>query len=167
MTFLEQLLISGAVWGVIAAGVGAFIAQWLSRRTKISEFRQAWIDDLRQDIADYVGASQRWFRKWEELNELDGLDSSPKRGIREPKELFPIANEAMIILWRIRLRLNPRENRYKTQDDQFLACLDDLLNPGKFAPEPRTRWLQLANDAVEKGREILKREWEVTKGKRG
>lgn len=133
----------------------------MSRVIKISEFRQAWIIDLRRDISDYIGAAQRWFRKYDELNDPD-LGSS-ERGRREGAELFPIANEALVILRRIKLRLNPRANRDKAEDDAFLRSLDDLLNPGKLDEQHlEPSWHKLADQTVGQAREILKREWEMT-----
>ena len=42
--------------------------------------------------------------------------------------------------------------------------LDALLNPGKIAPPQReAAWAKVAEEAMEDAREILKREWEVTK----
>lgn len=155
------------LWGTAAPYVAAAVAAaavltaaWISHSGKISEFRQSWINDLRRDIADYAGAAEKWFRKWDEIN---ALESAEKRA-REREELFPQANAARVILWRIRLRLNPRENRYKAEDDAFLQSLLDLLNPGKVDPRnPDSSWLGLADRSVELAREILKREWQVTK----
>lgn len=162
MPDIPQLLWTTALWGVVAAVAAAAIGGWLTRTVKISEFRQAWINDLRKDIADYVGAAQRWFRKYEELNDLDPTTSG--KADRERKELFPITNKSRVMLWRIKLRFNPHDNRYKTQDDTFLQSLDDLLNPGKLVPpQLEASWSKLADQAVEQGRVILKREWEVTK----
>ena len=73
---------------------------------KISEFRQKWIDDLRNDISAYVGAAEKWFRKWDEINPLP----SEKKEKREREDLFPIANDARVILHRIKLRFNPEDN---------------------------------------------------------
>jgi hypothetical protein len=146
--------------GVVAAFAGATISAWVSRSIKISEFRQAWINDLRRDISDYVGAAERWFRKWDELNLLP----QEQKLAREHTELFPIANDARVILRRIRLRFNPLPNSYKAQDDRFLHNLGELLNPGRAAPpDPEASWPHFADEVVEQAREILKREWEVTK----
>jgi hypothetical protein len=147
---------------VIAALVSGFISGLFARNVKISKFRQTWINELRKDVADYIGAAHRWIRKYEQINHLE---QNPDRLELERKELLPISNEARVILWRIRLRINPRQdNPDKKQDDAFLKCLDDLLNPGKIPPPNlEASWLVLANGAVEKAREILKREWEVTK----
>lgn len=159
---LWNLVLTTAIWGVISAVSAAAVAGRLTRSVKISEFRQNWIIELRKDIADYVGAAWKWFRSYEELNDI--LDNDKKIKM-EREKLFPIANEARVILWRIRMRINPRGNNpNKAQDDRFLNGLDDLLNPGKLDERNlEASWVRLADDAVEQAREILKREWEVTK----
>jgi hypothetical protein len=144
-----------ALWSGVATALGAVVAAWLTRRTKISEFRQAWINDLRKDIADYIGASDRWMGARDELNSATH---------KERQNLVPgaqtLSNEARVILHRIELRLNPRENRYRQDDEIFLDSLKALLDPQAAAAKP---WRELADDAVMLGRELLKREWEVTK----
>ena len=156
--------IGAAILAAAAALSAAIIAGRISHATKISEFRQTWIDNLRKDIADYVGISHRWIRKYEELNDLPPSDQ--KRD-KERIELFPIVNDARVLLWRIRMRLNPRENKYKVQDDALLRDLLDLLNPGRLPPDQQieTAWIERADNVVEKTRELLKREWEVTKSR--
>jgi hypothetical protein len=155
-------LLTTTMWVAIAAVVAACIAAWISRSIKVSEFRQEWINDLRKDIADYVGLAERWVRKYEEINDINPND--PRREVKERDELFPIANETSVVLRRIRMRFNPRPNRHKIEDDDFLQSLADLLNPGKLTPQQSyASWSVLASSAVEMAREILKREWEVTK----
>lgn len=150
-----------ALWSGVAIGLGAIFAAWLTRTTKISEFRQAWINDLRKDIADFMGVAERWIRKWDELNTLELIE---ERNKRIEKEAVPIANEARIILYRIQLRFNPRPNKYKEEDDAFLDSLLDLLDPQKLIPDQLdSSWHNLAKKSIERGRELLKREWEVTK----
>jgi len=157
--WISPTAIIAVIAAVIAAGA-AITAAWISRSIKISEFRQKWIDDLRNDISAYVGVAEEWFRKWEEINPLP----SEEKERRARDEEFQIANKAGVILWRIKQRFNPEINPYKSQDDEFLQSLVDLLNPGKVAPgNIGPSWQHLADDAVEKARKILKREWEVTK----
>jgi hypothetical protein len=154
--------------GVVAAVIAAIITGRISRSIKISEFRQAWINDLRKDIADYIGAAHKWVRKYEQANDLVEPDKQEEKARMERGELLSIHNEALVILSRIKLRFNPRKNRYKKDDDNFLSALDNLLDPSKPAPRSEvssleTNWLKLANEAVETARVILKREWEITK----
>ena len=163
-------MVNGTVgfWPIFATLVAAFVGALalfatasVSHSSKISEFRQAWINDLRKDISDFIGVAEQWFRKWDELNDLRSHD---EKSARIPQESIPLSNEARVILNRIKMRFNPRANKYKLQDDAFLMLLNSLLDPGKLAPPDfDTSWRRLADDAVEKAREILKREWEVTK----
>ena len=149
------------MWELPQLGRSLQSSQHISRQIKVSEFRQAWIKELRADIADYTGVAYRWVQKYVELKDYREAD----KGIRGRAELLPIVNEALVILRRIRLRFNPRDdNPHKIQDDAFLQSLANLVEPGK--PDPHhflTSWEQLADQAVEQAREILKREWEVTK----
>lgn len=46
-----------AIGPIIAAIIGAVVALVsliISKESKLSEFRQAWIDSLRQEIADFL-----------------------------------------------------------------------------------------------------------------
>lgn len=157
MVIVFKLLLGG----VVAAVVAAIIAGRISHRTKVSEFRQAWIDGLRNDIADYIGAAEQWFQKYSELNDIPDMHEKSSRVV---SELYPIGNTALVILYRIKLRINPRNNLYKKDDDLFLSRLSDLQDPGKLDPNQLDySWRCLADAAVEQGREILKREWQVTK----
>ena len=89
------------VWGGVAAAAvtasAAIGSAWISRQIKIAEFRQAWINELRKDIADYTGVAYRWFHKFHELEELNPED----RTVEVRTELVPIVNEANVILRRI------------------------------------------------------------------
>jgi hypothetical protein len=153
-----------AFGGVVAGIIAQVISGRISRSVKISEFRQKWIDALREDVASYIGATHKWVRKYEEINDIIAIE---ERDQKDRGELLPIQNEALVILSRIKLRINPNKNRYKKEDDTFLLALEKLLNPGKLPPiDPATievSWHEAAGEAIELARRILKREWEVTK----
>lgn len=134
-----------------AAGVCvAAVTGGLSRRLKISEFRQAWINDLRNDVADYLGRTQKWFYAYGKQE--------------EDWKLFNMGNEASVILYRIQMRINPNENEYKKDDDAFLAALLTLRSPGAVPPlAADTHWAEVSVEVISKARRLLKREWEITK----
>jgi hypothetical protein len=48
-----QIVFGGVVAGIIAQVISGRI----SRSVKVSEFRQKWIDALREDVAVYIGAT--------------------------------------------------------------------------------------------------------------
>ncbi len=155
-------IVLGGVGAAVITAAASFTSAYISHEIKISEFRQAWINDLRKDIADYTGAAEKWFQKYNEINPHKTEHDIWVRRIRE--ELIPIANEANVLLRRIRLRINPRDNSNKVADDEFLQSLANLIDPQKLDHRHLvSSWEKLTGDAVERGREILKREWEVTK----
>lgn len=154
------------IWSSVAAGLGAVLGSTiggrLSRKTKIAEFRQEWINDLREDVAEYIGISEKWIQAWIELNSASSSVERESIGAK----VFSIGNQARVISYRIKMRLNPRENPNKAKDEAFYSSLEDLLNPQKLSPDtPNHSWHQLAEKALEHARELLKREWEVTKKK--
>jgi hypothetical protein len=156
----------GAWRATQVAKINAHQAITVAHGAKIAEFREKWLAELRRDIADFVGAAERVLQKWEEINQLPFRTSRQvaEKDRRRIEEQEPLTNTARIILWRIRLRLNPRENETKAADDEFLAILEALWNPTLFNPSNgRTAWYRQADRAIELGRELLKREWDVTK----
>lgn len=81
MEIWPQILLGGVVAGVLAQ----VISGRLSRSVKISEFRQKWIDSLRDDVAAYVGATHKWVRKYEEVNVIVEFE---KKGKKEGTNCF-------------------------------------------------------------------------------
>ncbi len=75
MEIWPQILLGGVVAGVLAQ----VISGRLSRSVKISEFRQKWIDSLRDDVAAYVGATHRWVRKYEDINATVEFEEKDKK----------------------------------------------------------------------------------------
>jgi hypothetical protein len=156
-------IILGGLGAVIITAAASGTSAFISSQIKISEFRQAWINELRKDIADYTGAAEKWFQKYDELNTRKPDDHN--EWVRRTREdLMPLANEATVFLRRIQMRINPRDNPNKAEDETLLQSLADLIDPAKLDPRHLTSsWEGLARDAVERPREVLKREWEVTK----
>ncbi|MDR3462339.1 MAG: hypothetical protein P4L76_08500 [Beijerinckiaceae bacterium] len=137
-------------WVFISAVLVAFIAPMVAHESKIAEFRQNWINELRKDIAEYAGICRKWYRAYN-----DDTSSEEKY-----KLLEILSVDATTVLWRIKMRINPLPNRYSGEDSEFLQKLDQLLllNPlGKIRQD-------VVDDALESSRLLLKREWEVTKG---
>ena len=135
---------------VIGAATGAaLMTGWFNRRGKISEFRQKWINELRADVAEFLGAMRRYH------------DAESNAAVEE------LRYEADTIYNRIMLRINPRQSRNKKQDDEFLEALKALLKKGPEGSlsdeEAEKKWHNQFDRAMCQARELLKREWEVTK----
>src|ERR1700757_3043787 len=123
------------------AATSAELAVRVSHGAKISEFREKWLGALRNDVTDCLGAAERWNRKWQEINDLSGTARIQVDQL-EQTQLFPLANQARMILRRLSMRLNPWENDFLSADNALLQSLGDLLNPGLNEPgvDPDTAW---------------------------
>jgi hypothetical protein len=111
----------GAVVAAIIAGLVAFYSLIISKEQTISGFRQQWIDALRADVAALVACVVGVYG-----------DSIAKKGGNEDlwgkvKEQFTRFQE---LETRIKLRLNPQEERKKYQEagatKAVLAAIEKL-----------------------------------------
>jgi hypothetical protein len=153
------------IWGSVAAAAVTAIAAvgsaFISRSIKISEFRQGWIDALRDDIAEYISKADEWMDIYVDLNSTDNQNYK-----REKKpSLDNTRYKALALLRRIEMRLNLRESPHQALREELAT----LIDPGRIRPditltEPsRADWDEYARRAVRHAREILKREWDVAK----
>lgn len=154
-------ILTTVLWTAGAAVFAAILTAFISRATKISEFRQAWINELRSDVATYLGQSRDWY---EALCRITALLPSQGKTQAFIEELLPLESKARVLLWRIKFRFNPNPNPNSIEDDDFLRILESLIDQKSWIDvTDRSKWETISNDAVVRGRKILKREWEVTK----
>lgn len=146
------------MWTLITGLVVAVSAGLLARELKISEFRQKWIDELRIEISEYLSASELWFRLYQGYYEQFG----PKT-LAQLREADDAANKALTILYRIRMRIKP-ESQSDDLEKALLKSLPHLIDPMSWIPnEELSSWRRRADEVVATSRDLLKREWDVTK----
>lgn len=143
------------IWSFAGACLAAVIAGFFLRELKISEFRQKWIDELRKDIAEFIREARFSMldRTGLAIKSLSGDLASANDTIH--------AHQAFEVLCRIKLRINPRESDTQEEDKNLLDALDGLICTNSGAK--RDEWHKAAEGCVTQAREILKREWEITK----
>ena len=147
-----MVLPDAAVGSIIAAIIGGlvvFISAVLSKEQKTSEFRQAWIDELRKDVSQYMSGA----------TEVAALNYAKKQTGDQVKFLednFALIHELQSIEHRILLRLNPTEHadlieKIKSYRKKIIAAYADG-SAGKVEPE-------LADALLETTGRVLKYEW--------
>lgn len=146
----------GVVAASIIAGLFSFISLVLSKEQKISEFRQKWIDSLREEISTFIGCIvtvANIFRRIEQARN-NGVESEFSRS--DMKELQVSASEAYT---RIHLRLNPKDNN--SEVTALIQALEELRQLAK-----KSEW-EMVEDKIEdirpKAQVVLKLEWERVK----
>jgi hypothetical protein len=131
-----------AVVGLIAAVAAALI----TRSVTISNHRQTWINGLRDDLASFFAAI--------DVMHFNVAKRSEAEEIGEPEEQRKARSDAALTYRKILMRLNMNEQTHQELERSLGSLL--MVNADTASQD------QIA-DAVTLARNILKREWEVTK----
>lgn len=128
---------AGAILAAVITGFFSFVNLVSSKENKISEFRLAWVDGLRNEISEYSAAVQ-------ELTRLKILrDSHKEAGITEAEAFKEWIN-------------NSRDGFQ--QAIKTMSCIQMRLNPDKVANDPESheavlmRLLNKAKDDFNQGK---------------
>ena len=148
-SFLSGLSpILGPVIGALIAGSVAFLVLVLTKENKTSEFRQGWIDGLRDDIAKLSASMSTMASMLDLKSELD----EDIAGFRTAKHDSFV--EMRVCIDRIRLRLNVNEHT---------VMLEILSRFHDHQPKVGRVIQAVCDELVTEGRIILKTEWELVK----
>jgi hypothetical protein len=122
MVAMDDGAILTAVIGASAATIGVVVA----KDSKISEFRQQWIDALREDVAKLCSVSVALYYNNVRYSLRDRLPNM------ETSDSSPLVEEANNLNYRIRLRLDPKKPKSK----ELVDALERLISISSFAREP-------------------------------
>ena len=149
-------LVAGVLAGAIAA-----LTLIVNKENKISEFRQAWIDGLREDLANFFSASRTCTRAIQEL----------KYAQQQFKNPMPI-DEAMTAklrhqvaesTYRIKLRLNQKKGSHITLESLMTESSTLVSRYFSGTSDDVDAVLTGIENAANQAREVLKTEWERVK----
>lgn len=153
--------IATVIAALIAAGV-SFVNLTLNKELKTSEFRQAWIDGLREDLAAFFACARAFARASEEHKTLGPATDNPKYLAISAEKVSEIRYQVAETRYRIQLRLNLGEAEHK-----------ELFRLMQNATEAQQKVLQGQGDmaatlkaieaAVNYAPQILKSEWDRVK----
>ncbi|MBY4692722.1 hypothetical protein K6W21_01275 [Burkholderia latens] len=94
----------GSIIAAAIAGLVVFVSTVLTKEQKTSEFRQAWIDELRKDISYFVSGT----------SEIVALYRAKSGNLKDQEKFiddnFKIIHEVQSVEHRIVLRLNPKKH---------------------------------------------------------
>lgn len=100
------------VVAAVIAGLISVVTLTLSKEQKTSEFRQAWIDGLRQDLAEFLASARAMARASQELAALGfKYESAPFK--MSGSQIGEVRKAVDVVFYRIKLRLNPDEREHK------------------------------------------------------
>lgn len=145
----------GAIAAAIVAGIISLLGLIISKEQKVSEFRQAWIDSLRNEISSLISHATTIH----DGKQVGGMSSSDTWSNLQSD--FRGINEATA---KIRLRLNPEEPHSAAVLGR-VEELEKLLAP--YAAHDYQKLDELGKNLTKDARAVLKLEWKrVRSGER-
>ena len=141
-----------AIGPIIAAAIAAvlsFVGLVITKEQKTSEFRQAWIDGLREEIKDYLSTVTL-------ISDLELVkhDSLEKRVIFL-KDYYHQLNKST---YAISLRINPKEIEAESLIEKMLQ-LKIGIDQGQTGAE----FQEIEREFLEQAQIVLKKEWRRVK----
>jgi hypothetical protein len=153
--------IATLVASLIAAAI-SFVTLTLTKEQKTSEFRQAWIDGLREELAGFLAAARAFARAVEVLNTF-GPEYKEKTSLRiSDEKIGDLRYQAAETLCRIQLRLNSNEPEHQ----ELLRLLRRAITEQNAMLSERTgieETMKAIERATECAQPVLKKEWERVK----
>lgn len=154
----QVLIPVGVILAALIGGFFSLISLIISKEQKTSEFRQQWIDSLRQEISDHIAASITLsaMRQFQSVTDEEFLKVASEEQQRVASTFTSI-----------KLRVNPEESdeKIKKLNDAFLEKLEEcrrLYNNSQWE-DARKCCNALTDSAIP----MLKAEWErVKRGER-
>lgn len=159
----------GPIIAAMIAGFIAFIGMLITKESKVSEFRQAWINDFREEISLLIEAYKEWayankhYDTHLKISTIYLADSGASKSHLEKSKwydqvLLESKSEIERYKGRIKLRLNSDLNRRSDEEDE----LDDLL--GKITKTTDLNAVEALSDKIYLNSSlILSTEWKVVK----
>ena len=151
----QSIIAIATVVAALITGAISFVNLTLTKEQKTSEFRQAWIDGLRDDLASFFAAARVFARAFEKAIQDKDMTAFD---LKESGLRYDAAEK----LSKIKLRLNANEqehqellrliNRAITEQDEMIAENTDS-----------SLTMKAIDIATEYARPVLKTEWERVK----
>ena len=138
----------------------AFVNLTLTKELKTSEFRQAWIDALREDLSVFFACARAFARSTEEHFHFSNREDNAFK-ISEEK-VSDIRYQVAEVYSRIMLRLNPEDNEH----EELLRMMRSIISKqneaiaAKANSQETMKAIQVATDY---SRPLIKKEWNRVK----
>ncbi len=148
--------IATLVAALIAAAM-SFVNLTLNKEQKTSEFRQAWIDALREDLSIFFGCCRAFARASEEFHKLgEEHEKSPFK--IDNQKISDIRHQIAEVYSRIILRLNPEEPEHEELLRLMKRAIDEQ-NKSFAEQQDSAKTMQAIQIATEYARPLIKKEW--------
>lgn len=159
----------GPIIAAMIAGFIAFIGMIITKENKVSEFRQAWINEFREEVSCLIEAYKKWVDNERHYSTLLSINHHAlkdeitiKNYMERSKLLMAIESQSKgeieRYIGKIKLRLNSDSSRRSIYETKVDELLDKLLE-NKGIEES----IYLTKQIYHNTSYILSTEWKVVK----
>jgi hypothetical protein len=153
----------GVVAAAMLTGVFSFISLINQKEGKISEFRQNWIDAIRNDLAKMTASFDRMCASWQLVKIQTERDGSGADVPESLNRFYDLVKDDLIVFSECHQRILMRLNR-----NQHADLIDELRQTNDIISQPNVLCDTNAVDLrikriIELSQDLLKEEWEVVK----
>jgi hypothetical protein len=159
----------GAVLAACITGAISFVSLIISKEQKISEFRQAWIDDFRSELAEFSSQARRVSVEHIPLNIkaltapiLEQLELRDREA-EKPDPFHENRQRMAQAYYALRLRLNPLEADHQT----LLTHLNNVYEILNGSSDRYSKCVVELDELAKVAQVVLKREWVRVKNGEG
>lgn len=153
--------IATVVAALIAAAI-SFVNLTLTKEQKTSEFRQVWIDALRQDLASFFATARAFARASQERLAFGGGSKGGAPLAITEEKISDLRYQIAETRYRIQLRLNPKEAEHQELLRMMQVAIEkqQQMLAGKSDTDSILQAIEVAANFAP---QILKTEWERVK----
>lgn len=152
----EHIAAIATIAAAIVAGLVSFIVTVLSKEQKTSEFRQAWIDALRSDIADFVAKNAVFMAAIRMQGQRINADEDLSEYLLQNR--LPEMLDVETTRTRILLRINPIEHA------KLMQLVNNVYGKSGVAKPDEHSSLEARIEAlIQESQKALKTEWRRVK----
>jgi hypothetical protein len=149
-----------AITAVVTSSI-SFVTMSLTKELKTSEFRQAWIDGLRDDLSKFFGAARAFARASQSV-QLFGRNYQSLPLSFGAAQVGDFRYQAAESYSRVKLRLNPKEVEH-IELLRLMRIAIERQNEMLSANTPVEPVITAIDHANDYAPQVLKREWERVK----
>lgn len=158
------LIPAATIFAAFVAAVVALISLTVAKEGKISEFRQAWVDALREDLTQFLCSARVMARSAIEKRALSDNPNHHNKDIFFSSTItLEYRPKVAEYYQRILLRLNSKQVDHK----ELLKCLSETIDKMNLILEDDSADMGQAIDSIDIASDsaaiVLKREWEAVK----
>jgi len=159
---IQAVAAIGTIGAALITACISFVNLTLSKEQKTSEFRQAWIDALRNDLAAFFSVS-RAFARFIEAEKRISNPHPGQKSVFGANKLEEFRHTAAETFYRIKLRLNPNEVEHSELlrlIEAAISAQNDFLSSSSANPKDV---LSAIDRAADYSCPVLKLEWNRVK----